>query len=152
MSTSANEAQDEGADKQSLDELEETNHAAGDAEAVHFEPISLLDEGDRNINANGTSPTTPAKRGRGRPKGSKNKKAASTSAAGSPTTPVAGRKRGRPPKEKKEDSGEEPPPKRPRGRPPKNPKPIPAEGGTSAEAGESSVKKKRGRPPKKSTT
>ena len=46
------------------------------------------------------SPTTPAKRGRGRPKGSKNKKAAPSSApapaeGSSATVP---RKRGRPPK------------------------------------------------------
>ncbi|KIM49213.1 hypothetical protein M413DRAFT_438378 [Hebeloma cylindrosporum] len=47
----------------------------------------------------GTSTATPAKRGRGRPKGSKNKKAgASSSAPDSPTTPSVPRKRGRPPK------------------------------------------------------
>lgn len=46
----------------------------------------------------GPSPTTPAKRGRGRPKGSKNKKATSSSAAEGPSTPVGQRKRGRPPK------------------------------------------------------
>jgi len=45
--------------------------------------------------------TTPAKRGRGRPKGSKNKKsAAGTAASTSEVAPAAGekRKRGRPPK------------------------------------------------------
>ncbi|KAF8797943.1 hypothetical protein BYT27DRAFT_7228555 [Phlegmacium glaucopus] len=150
MSTSPNDPQDEGADKQSLDELEDTNHVVGtDA---------------------GPSPTTPAKRGRGRPKGSKNKKATSSPAAEGSSIPTGQRKRGRPPKvsknaiintsfrfpsehphEKKEDNGETPPPKRPRGRPPKNPKP-PATEGTSGEAGEPSVKKKRGRPPKKTTT
>ncbi|KAF9483908.1 hypothetical protein BDN70DRAFT_928879 [Pholiota conissans] len=128
MSTSPPDAHDEN-DK---DELADPNHAADDAEA-------------------GAS-TTPAKRGRGRPKGSKNKKGASATVASpeSPTAPT--RKRGRPPKEKKEDAGEEPAPKRPRGRPPKvKPAPAPEEATTSAaaDAGETSTKKKRGRPPKK---
>lgn len=131
MSTSPNDAHEDGAEKQSVDELADANHTAEEAEA-------------------GTSTATPAKRGRGRPKGSKNKKAgASSSAPDSPTTPSVPRKRGRPPKEKKEDTGEEPPPKRPRGRPPKTPKPAADEAAASGEAGESSTKKKRGRPPKK---
>ncbi|EAU88458.1 hypothetical protein CC1G_11930 [Coprinopsis cinerea okayama7 len=93
----------------------------------------------------GTS-AVPVKRGRGRPKGSKNKKTLGSPAT--PTTPTVPRKRGRPPKEKKDD--EEPRPKRPRGRPPKNPKP---EGSTAAPAASASgdgapVKRKRGRPPK----
>ncbi|PPQ86843.1 hypothetical protein CVT25_012562 [Psilocybe cyanescens] len=132
MSTPPNDAQDEGLDKQSVDELAETNHATDDAEP-------------------GTSTASAVKRGRGRPKGSKNKKSGTSSAGPeSPTTPTVQRKRGRPPKEKKEDTGEEPPPKRPRGRPPKNPKPASGEATTSADvAGDSSAKKKRGRPSKK---
>ncbi|KAG6376449.1 hypothetical protein JVT61DRAFT_2437 [Boletus reticuloceps] len=67
----------------------------------------------------------PAKRGRGRPKGSKNKKSGATSATAGPSegAPVK-KKRGRPPKEKKpDDSGaEEPPAKRRRGRPRKEQK------------------------------
>ncbi|KAF8969991.1 hypothetical protein BDZ97DRAFT_178142 [Flammula alnicola] len=132
MSTSPKEAHDENVDKQSVDELADPNHATDDAEP-------------------GASNATPAKRGRGRPKGSKNKKAgASSSAPDSPTTPTVQRKRGRPPKEKKEDAGEEPPAKRPRGRPPK-PKPAAGEATNSGDTGESSTKKKRGRPPKKAT-
>jgi high mobility group AT-hook protein 2 len=116
----------------------------------------------------GPSSAPPQKRGRGRPKGSKNKKG--TAALAAPAVPTVPRKRGRPPKvrasglshcclhhncrsdprsvhQEKKDTGEEPPPKRPRGRPPKNPKP-PA--GTSTEGADSTppVKRKRGRPPK----
>ncbi|KAF8447587.1 hypothetical protein L210DRAFT_3526789, partial [Boletus edulis BED1] len=100
----------------------------------------------------------PAKRGRGRPKGSKNKKSGAASATAGPSegAPVK-KKRGRPPKEKKpDDSGaEEPPAKRRRGRPRKEQKSQQTiTAGTSATAtgdgsGESIVKKKRGRPPKK---
>jgi len=126
MSASPHDPQEEGADKQSLDELEDTNHIV-DADA-----------------------STTAKRGRGRPKGSKNKKTTSSSTTEGPSVLSTGKKRGRPPKEKKEDDGT-PPPKRPRGRPPKNPKP-PATEGTSGEASEPSVKKRRGRPPKKTAT
>ncbi|KAF4615459.1 hypothetical protein D9613_002963 [Agrocybe pediades] len=132
MSTSPTDQHDEPADK-AIDELADANNTVDDAEQGSSSPV--------------------VKRGRGRPKGSKNKKTgASSSAPESPTTPVQRRKRGRPPKEKKEDSGEEPAPKRPRGRPPKNPKP--AEEGPAAaggESGETSTKKKRGRPPKKSS-
>jgi len=99
----------------------------------------------------------PAKRGRGRPKGSKNKKSGAASATTGPSEGVqVKKKRGRPPKEKKPDdlSAEEPPAKRRRGRPRKEQKPQePTTAATSATAtdglGESSVKKKRGRPPKK---
>ncbi|KAG8217827.1 hypothetical protein J3R82DRAFT_5992 [Butyriboletus roseoflavus] len=99
----------------------------------------------------------PAKRGRGRPKGSKNKKSGAVSATTAPSdgTPVR-KKRGRPPKEKKpDDSGEEPPAKRRRGRPRKEQKPeeaptVATSAATTGEGlGETSVKKKRGRPPKK---
>ncbi|KIK08715.1 hypothetical protein K443DRAFT_531328 [Laccaria amethystina LaAM-08-1] len=149
MSTSPRDAQDEGADKQSLDELEEPQPTA-DAEA-------------------GTSTATPVKRGRGRPKGSRNKKSLTgASAAADASMPATPRKRGRPPKvrsialfqdflslslqEKKEEDGEERAPKRPRGRPPKNPRPQTKEGETSGAGGsgdpESSTKKKRGRPSK----
>ncbi|CAA7271784.1 unnamed protein product [Cyclocybe aegerita] len=135
MSTPPNDAQDDAVDKQSpVDELAEPNHTADDAEA-------------------GTSTAAPVKRGRGRPKGSKNKKAGTSSAADSPTTPTVPRKRGRPPKEKKEEPEGEPTPKRPRGRPPKNPKPAPpAEGAATTTEGGEAPKKKRGRPPKKTTT
>ena len=113
---------------------------------------------------------TPAKRGRGRPKGSKNKKSG-TSAAEATGEEAPKRKRGRPPKvriilitsssplftfphpqRKAEDEGVEPPPKRKRGRPPKNPKPETDEDADHVEpAAESSTatKKKRvGRPRK----
>ncbi|KAF8189098.1 hypothetical protein K438DRAFT_1832929 [Mycena galopus ATCC 62051] len=74
------------------------------------------------------TPEAPVKRGRGRPKGSKNKRAAPGAAEASLAPP---RKRGRPPKEKKDDDDkdmeddgdadgdDEPPIKRKRGRPPK---------------------------------
>jgi len=93
---------------------------------------------------------SPPKRGRGRPKGSKNKKSG-TSAAEATGEEAPKRKRGRPPKvrnhsyllhltrsafssflphllshtraqRKAEDEAVNPPPKRKRGRPPKNPK------------------------------
>ncbi|KAJ7940725.1 hypothetical protein B0H13DRAFT_1849903 [Mycena leptocephala] len=90
---------------------------------------------------------TPVKRGRGRPKGSKNKKAVPTPAGESSSAPP--RKRGRPPKEKKDDDtkddaddddgDDEPTPKRKRGRPPK----------PAAPADPNAEPKKRGRPPKK---
>ncbi|KAF9005567.1 hypothetical protein BDQ17DRAFT_1325089 [Cyathus striatus] len=128
MSSSPREPQEEGAEKTAVDELDEPQ-SSGDAEA-------------------GPSTAAPQKRGRGRPKGSKNKKSADGATSNdAPTQPA--RKRGRPPKEKKDDSGEEPAPKRPRGRPRKNPKPEAAtgEGGDGAET----PKRKRGRP-KKTTT
>jgi len=100
----------------------------------------------------------PAKRGRGRPKGSKNKKsgAATTTAGPSEGVPVK-KKRGRPPKEKKQDDSgaEEPPAKRKRGRPRKDQRaqevtaPAMAAPATADGLGETSTKKKRGRPPKK---
>ncbi|KAF8478627.1 hypothetical protein DFH94DRAFT_751101 [Russula ochroleuca] len=120
----------------------------------------LPDELEEGAQLAGNSDTgaasTPAKRGRGRPKGSKNKKnAAGTAASTSEVAPAAGekRKRGRPPKPKnvpEEGASGEPPAKRKRGRPPKNPKPTSpphedvGEGGTS----DSPTKRKRGRPPK----
>lgn len=76
----------------------------------------------------------PVKRGRGRPKGSKNKPP-STAAPIAESSSSPTRKRGRPPKEKREDG--EPTPKRRRGRPRKNPLPD-----------EASPTKKRGRPKK----
>ncbi|KAJ7109286.1 hypothetical protein C8R44DRAFT_884346 [Mycena epipterygia] len=92
-----------------------------------------------------TDDQQPVKRGRGRPKGSKNKKAVPTP-AGEASSSATPRKRGRPPKEKKDEekedeSGgeEEPTPKRKRGRPPKPAVPT----DPNAEP------KKRGRPPKK---
>jgi len=98
---------------------------------------------------------TPAKRGRGRPKGSKNKKSG-TSATEATGEEAPKRKRGRPPKRKAEDEGVEPPPKRKRGRPPKNPKPETEEEADHVEpvAAESSTattttkKKRAGRPRK----
>ncbi|KAG6903207.1 hypothetical protein C0995_002750 [Termitomyces sp. Mi166 len=135
MSSSPREPQDEGDDKQNHDELDEPT--GGDTEG----DVAVLD--------------APAKRGRGRPKGSKNKRPGSTPAvtAGS-SAAAAPRKRGRPPKEKKPDDEAEtdPPAKRKRGRPPKNPKPETEDGaGASGEATELGAKKKRGRPSKKAT-
>lgn len=135
MSTSPKEPQEEAAERQSVDELDEPQQEAenegGTADA---------------------SENPPVKRGRGRPKGSKNKKSTSSVTGTSPSTPAVPRKRGRPPKPKTEQEGE-PAPKRPRGRPPKNPKPLVPEGGegenTSGEAaGEPSAKRKPGRPKK----
>ncbi|KAI0256758.1 hypothetical protein BJV78DRAFT_1150697 [Lactifluus subvellereus] len=134
-----------------------------------------LDEGAQHAGNSDTGlATTPAKRGRGRPKGSKNKKsAAGTAASTSEVAPAAGekRRRGRPPKvclepiasgfpfsplvivqpknPQEETATGEPPAKRKRGRPPKTPKPVPphddvAEGATS----DPPPKRKRGRPPK----
>ena len=122
MPSAVDQAEQDSGERQNLDELDEqpgeTHDAAQDTQ-------------------------TPQKRGRGRPKGSRNKttvlEAPSTStaaAAGSSTTTV--KKRGRPPKEKKDD--DEPAPKRQRGRPRKNPKPE--------DSGEPAPKKKRGRPKK----
>ncbi|KAF7343230.1 Pleiotropic drug resistance ABC transporter protein [Mycena venus] len=72
-------------------------------------------------------------RGRGRPKGSKNKRAVPT-AAGEASSSAPPRKRGRPPKEKKDDDDkdaeddgdgdEEPTPKRKRSRPPRPARPA----------------------------
>ncbi|KAF9532262.1 hypothetical protein CPB83DRAFT_847540 [Crepidotus variabilis] len=130
MSASPNEPLDDALDSHSVDELAEANNTADDGEP-------------------GSSSAPPAKRGRGRPKGSKNKK---TLAAGVDTTsaPTVPKKRGRPPKEKKADD-DEPVAKRPRGRPPKNPRPSTGEAAASGEGGEPAPKKKRGRPPKKTT-
>ncbi|KAG5353989.1 hypothetical protein E4T56_gene12290 [Termitomyces sp. T112] len=133
MSSSPHDPQDEGDDKQNLDELDEPT--GGDTEG----DVGMKD--------------APAKRGRGRPKGSKNKRPGSTPAA-SAGTAVTPRKRGRPPKEKKPDdeADTEPPTKRKRGRPPKNLKPESGDGAeASGEATDPSAKKKRGRPSKKAT-
>ncbi|KAI0079956.1 hypothetical protein K474DRAFT_1673028 [Panus rudis PR-1116 ss-1] len=99
-------------------------------------------------------PVTPGKRGRGRPKGSKNKK--TLAKADEPPQPK--RPRGRPRKRPLSPEGGEPKPKRPRGRPRKNPAPPAPEAaqepttdeGGEAEAGPSSEppKRKRGRPRK----
>jgi len=131
--------QEAAAESKAQDELEENGQAVvGDAEAGAAETSGA-----------------PVKRGRGRPKGSKNKKG--TTLAGDASAPDAPKKkRGRPPKEKKpEEVGTdgEPAPKRKRGRPPKNPKPEGEAGATSGgEGGEPSEKKKRGRPPKSTTS
>jgi len=126
--------QDAAAEGKALDELEENGQAVvGEAEGGAAETSE-----------------TPVKRGRGRPKGSKNKKGSAL--AGDAAADAPKKKRGRPPKEKKPDevgTDGEPAPKRKRGRPPKNPKPEGDAGATSGgEGGESSEKKKRGRPPK----
>ncbi|KAI0306520.1 hypothetical protein B0F90DRAFT_1690546 [Multifurca ochricompacta] len=142
-------------DPQRPDEFEDGTHLAG--------------------NSDSGVATTPAKRGRGRPKGSKNKKnAAGTAASASELASAAGekRKRGRPPKVclclepitliyplifmipqpknlQEEVATGEPPAKRKRGRPPKNPKPISAhEDVGQGGTSDSPVKRKRGRPPK----
>ncbi|KAG5653966.1 hypothetical protein H0H81_008834 [Sphagnurus paluster] len=137
MSSSPREAHEEPEDKNNLDEVDEL--PGGDTEGE-----AAPKDGD-----------VPVKRGRGRPKGSKNKRpgaAPAVPAAGS-SSAATPRKRGRPPKEKRDDDGEtEPPVKRKRGRPPKNPKPEVADGGaTSGHAPEPAVKKKRGRPSKKTS-
>lgn len=100
-----------------------------------------------------TNTEPPPKRGRGRPKGSKNKKpGASTTDATGEEAPK--RKRGRPPKRKAEDEGADPPPKRKRGRPPKNPKPDTDEDADHVDAAEPSTATKKKRPgrPRKNTT
>jgi len=113
--------------------------------------------------AEGESGAPTQKRGRGRPKGSKNKKSIAALAADASGESQKPKKRGRPPKvrfllhpltrndrgaycslpQEKKDDGEEPAPKRRRGRPPKNPKPdsssSAAAGTTSADAGPSSA-------------
>ncbi|KAH9063382.1 hypothetical protein EDB87DRAFT_1603334 [Lactarius vividus] len=124
-----------------------------------FDDHKLPDELDEGAQLAGNSdsgaPPSPVKRGRGRPKGSKNKKSVAGASVPAPeASPPTGekRKRGRPPKPKnpqEDTSTGEPPAKRKRGRPPKNPKPASTqedagEGGTS----DLPVKRKRGRPPK----
>jgi len=87
----------------------------------------------------------PPKRGRGRPKGSKNKKSGTSTAEAAGEEPPK-RKRGRPPKRKAEEESADPPPKRKRGRPPKNPKPDTDEDADHAEPAESSTATKKRRP------
>jgi len=87
----------------------------------------------------------PAKRGRGRPKGSKNKKSGTSNAEATGEEPPK-RKRGRPPKRKAEEEIVDPPPKRKRGRPPKNPKPETDEDADRVEPAESSTATKKKRP------
>ncbi|KAF8997766.1 hypothetical protein BDQ17DRAFT_1329222 [Cyathus striatus] len=99
------------------------------------EPLNLSDEFEAGPS------TSLQKRGRGRPKGSKNKKSVDT------IDVKPARKRGRPPKEKTDDTREELLVKRPRGRPRKNPKPE----AETAEGGDKETQKKRGRKPKKKT-
>ncbi|KAG7452601.1 uncharacterized protein BT62DRAFT_1070351 [Guyanagaster necrorhizus] len=104
----------------------------------------------RAASAPAEAPAPPVKRGRGRPKGSKNKP---TSSSASPAAPR--RPRGRPPKEKKEDEqgAESSAPKRGRGRPPKHPRPTESGGeGTANDPAEPPAKRKRGRPKKTTTT
>jgi high mobility group AT-hook protein 2 len=103
MSTSPQDQQEEGV---ALDELDDANHVvdtdAGTSVSVqtsYFSLLSFLDVGRINpFFYLDPSPTTPVKRGRGRPKGSKNKKATSSSAAEGSSAPAVQRKRGRPPK------------------------------------------------------
>ncbi|KAF5358279.1 hypothetical protein D9756_001649 [Leucocoprinus leucothites] len=171
MSASPKDQQDEVAEgQQSIDELDEPQpEAEKEGGKQHFSPRENAPRVDLSrcpfslhvnltecpLDVPGTAETTenpPAKRGRGRPKGSKNKKSAANASSATTTTPAVPRKRGRPPKPKAEQDGE-PAPKRPRGRPPKNPKPSVTEGGegTSASgeaAAEPSTKRKPGRPKK----
>ncbi|KAG6890457.1 hypothetical protein C0992_001504 [Termitomyces sp. T32_za158] len=129
MSSSTQDPQDEGDDKRNLDELEEPTGGNNETD------VAVKD--------------APTKRGRGRPKGSKNKRPGMTGVGTSTAGPP--RKRGRPPKEKKpeDEADTEPPAKRKRGRPPKNLKSETGDdAGGSGEATESSAKKKRGRPKK----
>ncbi|KAG6878697.1 hypothetical protein C0993_011512 [Termitomyces sp. T159_Od127] len=132
MSSSTQDPQDEGDEKQNVDELEETTGGNNESDAAVADALP--------------------KRGRGRPKGSKNKRPGMTPAAtAGSSTAVTPRKRGRPPKEKKPEgeADAEPPAKRKRGRPPKIPKSETGDdAGGSGEATESSAKKKRGRPKK----
>lgn len=136
MSASPKDQQDDAAERQqSIDELDEPHPEAE--------------------NEGGTTETTenlPAKRGRGRPKGSKNKKTAANTTDATSAMSAVPRKRGRPPKPKTDQEGE-PTPKRPRGRPPKNPRPSAPDGGeevtVSGEAAtEEATKRKPGRPKK----
>ncbi|KAJ3561903.1 hypothetical protein NP233_g9910 [Leucocoprinus birnbaumii] len=135
MSASPKDQQDDAADRQSIDELDEPQP-----------------EVEKEGGTTETTENPPVKRGRGRPKGSKNKKTTASAPGATTTTPSVPRKRGRPPKPKTEQEGE-PAPKRPRGRPPKNPKPAATEGGEGAAASgetaaEPSTKRKPGRPKK----
>ncbi|KAH9966724.1 hypothetical protein BC827DRAFT_1153087 [Russula dissimulans] len=140
-----------------------------------FDDSKHADELEEGAQPAGNSDTglapTPPKRGRGRPKGSKNKKsAAGTAASTSEDAPAAGekRKRGRPPKAcspellfppfylpqpspksvPEEGPSGEPPLKRKRGRPPKTKPTSPREDVGEGAASDTPVKRKRGRPPK----
>ena len=103
MSTSPQDQQDEGV---ALDELDDANHAVdndgGTSLSLYTSYFSLPSFLDVHriiaFPCLDASPTTPVKRGRGRPKGSKNKKATSSSAAEGSSAPAGQRKRGRPPK------------------------------------------------------
>lgn len=117
MSSSPKEQQEETVERQSVDELEEPQQEA-DNEAgeqpILFNPpgaflTSILCDGpstnvilfDIQPDVPGTAEATenpPVKRGRGRPKGSKNKKTVSAATGATSTTPAVPRKRGRPPK------------------------------------------------------
>ena len=103
-------------DKNSVDELDDTptaDSAEAGTSSLHHSPIVLPSPNDTSIFPNscasqphfstylisrpqplGTS-AVPAKRGRGRPKGSKNKK---TLGIAAPAVPAVPKKRGRPPK------------------------------------------------------
>jgi len=134
MSLSPGDAQLDGEDKQSIDQLDE-QQPSGDTEGE------------------GTAQDlqTPVKRGRGRPKGSKNKQSgtAMSTANAEASAQTGPRKRGRPPKEKKDiPNAEGSAPRRKRGRPPKNPRPEGEESG-NGDAAEPPLKKKRGRPSSK---
>ncbi|KIY62957.1 hypothetical protein CYLTODRAFT_320901, partial [Cylindrobasidium torrendii FP15055 ss-10] len=102
MSESPPENTTDVAEKQ-LDELDENPQEAADGEAAGPEEPETTEQ--------------PVKRGRGRPKGSKNSPKKAEIASDTPKRP-----RGRPPKPKPE--GEVSTPKRPRGRPPKHPRPA----------------------------
>ncbi|KAJ7595131.1 hypothetical protein C8J56DRAFT_1124062 [Mycena floridula] len=98
---------------------------------------------DQPVDAAELAADVTFKRGRGRPKGSRNKKS-SNAGIGSSSTPTILQRRGGPSKKKKEDdSGADEAPQRKRGRPPKHPKPE------MSDDDEPLVKKRRGRPPKK---
>ncbi|KAJ6496591.1 hypothetical protein C8R47DRAFT_1194365 [Mycena vitilis] len=122
--------------------------APADADTQPADNADDKDAPPQDADAAGEPATeTPVKRGRGRPKGSKNKKAVPAAPGDGPS--AAPRKRGRPPKEKKDDDdakddaddddGDDEPPKKKRGRPPK----------AASAADPNAEPKKRGRPPKK---
>jgi len=139
------------------DQLEESGD---DQKKVEGENQAEAEQGPAVTSAGETATADEAKpkRGRGRPKGSKNKpRSGGEPASSSSAAPETKRKRGRPPKEKpagvtgEPGEEEERPAKRPRGRPRKNPVPETAndgEGETADSAGPSTPKKRAGRPSK----
>ncbi|EGN95409.1 hypothetical protein SERLA73DRAFT_186384 [Serpula lacrymans var. lacrymans S7.3] len=112
--------------------------ASPQQEAVADNKFDDLDEreqptADETEGAGEVSDAAPVKRGRGRPKGSRNKKSGGSTAPGASSEAGVKRKRGRPPKERKanESGEEEPVTKRKRGRPPKTSKTETAAGAES---------------------